>query len=65
MIYIDEYGQRYKAVKKNGEYYLLTLNNDKYRKRKYDIEVKGKQNILMYIKNNKLKKYEELEWLYE
>ena len=65
MTYIDEYNQRFKAIKKDGEYYLLSLHTDNYKHEYHRVEVKGKENVLIYIKNNKLKKYEELEWLYE
>lgn len=59
MIFIDEFGLKYKAVKKNGEYYLLTIHSDTDKHQYYKVEVKGKQNVLTYIKNNKLQEYEE------
>ena len=53
------------GFKKNGEYYLIT-EHKKYinagNKIKYaKIEVKGKNNVLTYIKNNGLKEYIEEE----
>jgi hypothetical protein len=65
MTFIDSAGLKYKTVKKDGEYYLLSSHLDNWKKEYYKIEVTGKRNVLVYIKNNKLKKYEELEWLYE
>lgn len=67
MTYIDSYNQKYKTVKKNGKYYLLTEHHEDGKEKHvyYKIEVTGKQNVLTYIKNNGLKKYEEEEWFYE
>lgn len=64
MTYIDSYNQKYKTIKKDGQYYLVTVHYDTRTKKYYKVEVKGKQNVLTYIKNNKLRKYEE-EWLYD
>lgn len=51
----DKYGMKYEVVKKNGNYYLITALLDKYtNKRTIKVEVKGKENINMFIKNNKL-----------
>lgn len=56
MILIDKNGAKYRAIKKNNEYYLIIEYRDIDTKK---IEVKGKQNVLTYIKNNKLKKYDD------
>lgn len=56
MILIDKNGVKYRAIKKNNEYYLIIEYRDTDTKK---IEVKGKQNVLTYIKNNKLKKYDD------
>ena len=69
MMLIDDKGLKYRAIKKNGEYYLIT-EHTKYKntgnKIKYArIEVKGKNNVFTYIKNNDLKEYIEEEWFYE
>ena len=61
MIYIDESGLKYKAVKKDGKYYLLMNYTKADNTPGQKIEVKGKQNVLIYIKNNKLKKYDDKE----
>lgn len=63
MTYIDQYNQKFKAVKKNNQYYLLLITRNIYGETKYKIEVTGKQNVYAYIKNNHLKKYEEIDWL--
>ena len=59
MVYIDESGLKYKAVKKDGKYYLLRNYTKADNTPGQKIEVKGKQNVLTYIKNNKLKKYDD------
>jgi hypothetical protein len=61
MILIDEYRQKFKAVKKDGKYYLLTCHTDNFKGEYRKVEVEGKENIYKYIKNNKLRKYEEIE----
>lgn len=61
MTFIDKDGMKYKAVKQNNKYYLLTIHsNNKGDSKYHKIEVKGKKNVMKYIKNNKLKRYEEL-----
>lgn len=51
----DKYGLEYQVVKKNGIYYLIRVWLDRYtNKRKIKAEVKGKENINTFIKNNKL-----------
>jgi len=58
----DKDGMKYQAVKKDGNYYLITNFLDRYtEKRKVRVEVKGKENILTFIKNNGLVKVEEVE----
>jgi hypothetical protein len=61
---MDETKNIYRTVKKDNEYYLIKERYDKYQnyKRILKIEVKGKKNVHTFIKNNKLKRYEE-EWL--
>ena len=59
MIFIDKNGAKYKAVKKDGNYYLLMNYTKADNTPGQKIEVKGKQNVLTYIKNNKLKKYDD------
>lgn len=58
MIFKDDKNLKYKAVKKNGKYYLLTMHYYYDNKVHYKIEVEGKENVLIYIKNNKLKRCE-------
>lgn len=60
MTYKDKFGLVYKAVKKNDNYYLLMrkrnyVTNEYF----YDIEVKGKHNVLTFMRNNRLVKVEE------
>ena len=61
MIYIDENGLKYRAIKKDNNYYLLMHYTKSDNTDGEKIEVKGKQNVLIYIKNNKLKKYDDKE----
>ena len=61
MIFIDEYKQKYKTIKKDDKYYLLLITRDIHGNTKYKIEVTGKQNVYAYIKNNNLKKYIDVE----
>ena len=51
----DKHGFEYQVVKKNGIYYLITSILDRYTKKtKIKVEVKGKENINTFIKNNQL-----------
>lgn len=59
MIYIDGNGLKYRAIKKDNNYYLLMHYTKSDNTDGEKIEVKGKQNVLTYIKNNKLKKYDD------
>ena len=55
MTFIDNYGMKYKTIKKDNNYYLITTHSNCNKRPKFcKVEVKGKQNILTYIKNNKL-----------
>lgn len=61
MLFKDPYGLKYKTIKKDGEFYLVSAHLDNNRKTTYKWEVTGKQNVLTYIKNNKLERCEEDE----
>lgn len=57
---IDKYGMIYYPKKKGDNYYLCVkrysqVNNEM----RYVVEVKGKENIEHFIRNNCLVKYEE------
>lgn len=56
MILVDEYGLKYKVIKKKDEYYLLEKLFNTMNKKSYRIILKGLDNIKIFIKNNKLKK---------
>lgn len=61
-VYKDEHGLTYYFVKKNGNYYLLEkIKQFQTKKYIYKVEVKGKENIIKYIKNNGLKRCVEDE----
>ena len=56
----DKNGIVYQMVKKDGNYYLITSYFNRIsQKQKVRIEVKGKENIFKYIKNNQLERVEE------
>lgn len=55
MILIDKNGLKYRAVKHNNKYYLLIEYRDIDTKK---IEVKGKTNVMTYIRENGLVKYD-------
>lgn len=67
MILIDKYNSKYRVVKQKGNLYLIQEYSDKYVKRKRTrVIVKGRNNINIFIKNNGLKRVEEMfEFLYE
>lgn len=51
----DKNGVEYRTVKKDGNYYLITSYFNRYtQKQVTKVEVKGKENIFKYIKNNRL-----------
>ena len=61
-IYKDEHGLYYYVAKKNGNHYLLEkLRQSNTKQYIYQVEVKGKENIVKYIKNNGLKRCVEDE----
>lgn len=59
MLFKDPYGLKYKTIKKDGKFYLVSAHLDNKRKITYRWEVTGKQNVLTYIKNNKLERCDE------
>lgn len=62
MKYIDKYNILYKVVKKNDKYYLLKyLRSSNTKEYERFVEVKGKENIIKYIKNNGLKRCDDSE----
>lgn len=61
-VYKDKHGLYYYVVKKNDNYYLLEkLRQSNTKQYVYQVEVKGKENIVQFIKNNKLKRCVEDE----
>lgn len=67
MTLIDNYGLKYKVIKKNDEYYLFERTfNTLSKKNKYKLILKGLSNINTFIKNNKLRKIQkDYEFVYE
>lgn len=59
MLLKDPYGLKYKTIKKDDKYYLVSVHIDNKRKTTYRWEVTGKQNVLTYIKNNRLERCDE------
>lgn len=61
MTLIDNYNTIYKIVKKNGEYYLIQENFDKYKNKNFaHVVVKGINNINIYARNNNLVRVEDI-----
>lgn len=56
MKYIDNYKVIYQTVKKNDKYYLLRYFRKSSKEYGRVVEVKGKENIAKFIRNNELKK---------
>ena len=57
MTLIDNYGLKYKVVKKDNEFYLYErVFNTLSKKNKYKLILKGLSNINTFIKNNNLRK---------
>lgn len=57
---IDKYGQVYHLLKKNDNYYLAIYKyNPVMKKYRYEVDVKGKRNIEVFIRNNGLVRYED------
>lgn len=51
----DKYGIEYRTAKQKGDYYLISVVlNSETKKYRVRTEVKGKENIFKFIKNNKL-----------
>lgn len=66
MILVDEYGLKYKVIKKKDEYYLLEKLFNTMNKKSYRIILKGLNNINTFIKNNNLRKIQkDYEFIYE
>ncbi len=66
MFFVDEYGLKYKVIKKKDEYYLLEKMFSTMNKKSYRIILKGLNNINTFIKNNKLRKIQkDYEFIYE
>lgn len=57
MILIDNYGLKYKVVKKDNEFYLYErVFNTLSKKNRYILILTGSKNINTFIKNNNLRK---------
>ena len=65
MLLKDPYNLKYKTIKQDGKYYLVSVQHRQGYRNKgdtyYKIEVEGKENVFIYIKNNNLKKIGESE----
>ena len=67
MTLIDNYGLKYKVIKRDNEFYLYerafyTLS----KKNRYKLILTGSKNINTFIKNNNLRKIQkEYEFIYE
>ena len=64
---IDNYGLKYKVIKRDNEFYLYErVFNTLSKKNKYILILTGLKNINTFIKNNKLRKIQkDYEFIYE
>jgi len=59
MLFKDKYNLKYKTLKHNNKYYLVSVNRGNKNNICYKVQVSGKENVFKYIRNNKLVKIEE------
>lgn len=61
MLFKDKYNLKYKALKHDNKYYLVSVSRGNKNNICYKVQVSGKENVFKYIRNNKLVKIEEEE----
>lgn len=54
MLFKDKYNLKYKTIKHNNKYYLLSVNGGNKNNTYYKVQVSGKENVFKYIRNNGL-----------
>ena len=54
MLFKDKYNLKYKALKHNNKYYLVSVSKGNKNNICYKVQVSGKENVFKYIRNNGL-----------
>lgn len=54
MLFKDKYNLKYKTLKHNNKYYLVSVNRGNDHNTYYKVQVSGKENVFKYIRNNNL-----------
>ena len=63
MTLIDNYGLKYKVIKRDNEFYLYErVFNTLSKKNKYILILTGLKNVNTFIKNNNLRKIQNLTY---
>lgn len=61
MLFKDKYNLKYKTLKHNNKYYLVSVNRGNDHNTYYKVQVSGKENVFKYIRNNNLTVIKEEE----
>ena len=54
MLFKDKYNLKYKTLKHDNKYYLVSVNRGNKNNVCYKVQVSGKENVFKYIRNNNL-----------
>jgi len=61
VLFKDKYNLKYKTLKHNNKYYLVSVNRGNDHNTYYKVQVSGKENVFKYIRNNNLTVIKEEE----
>lgn len=61
MLFKDKYNLKYKTLKHDNKYYLVSVNRGNDHNTYYKVQVSGKENVFKYIRNNNLTVIKEEE----
>lgn len=61
MLFKDKYNLKYKTLKHNNKYYLVSVNRGNDHNTYCKVQVSGKENVFKYIRNNNLTVVKEEE----
>lgn len=54
MLFKDKFNLKYKTLKHDNKYYLVSVHQGNNHKVCYKVQVSGKENVFKYIRNNNL-----------
>ena len=54
MLFKDKFNLKYKTLKHDNKYYLVSVNRGNDHNTYYKVQVSGKENVFKYIRNNGL-----------